>query len=137
MVLSLVPLWHYRVIYLKCLHIIVELYGGMTVPILHLTSIVCGKTEDYTGKDDVYITVKGKTVWEDRMDTSRPDNAKSIGTEHPFTRKARIDLWEEDSGNWDDDDHLGRTYAYAEQADKGEQYYTLGAVVQNTDLPTK
>jgi hypothetical protein len=40
-----------------------------------------------------------------------------------FTRKCRIDLYDQDAGWIDDDDHLGTTYARANMAGKGEQEF--------------
>ncbi|HEX2974607.1 MAG TPA: hypothetical protein VHO68_01620 [Bacteroidales bacterium] len=44
----------------------------------------------------------------------------------PFRYSVRIDLYDQDVGGWfDKDDHLGTTYAYASDADKGEIEHTF------------
>lgn len=106
------------------------------MPTLKLESLVCNTTEDYTGDDEIYISVKGKQVWGPTdMNTSPPGHkTKSIDKEVKFTKKVRIDLWDEDTGWGDDDDHLGRTYAYAEDAGKGELEYVFRGCGSNYRL---
>jgi hypothetical protein len=101
---------------------------------LNLISIVCNETEDYTGSDEIYITVKGKNVWHKSMDTSEPKKARKINQTIQFDNKVRIDLWDEDTGFFDDDDHLGRTYAYAAEAGKGELEYVFKGCGSNYRL---
>ena len=88
---------------------------------LRLISLVCHGTEDWTGADETYLLAAGRRVW---GPNSMNDNdvADLTGIPHQqFRSKIRIDLYDKDAGFVDDDDHLGRTYARASQAGKGEQ----------------
>ena len=105
------------------------------MPQLNLISLVCNETEDYAGGDEIYITVKGKNVWHKDMDTSEPKKSRKINVTVPFDTKVRIDLWDEDTGFLDDeDDHLGRTYAYAAEVGKGEIEYVFKGCGSNYRL---
>ncbi|MBE9591881.1 MAG: hypothetical protein IMF19_00225, partial [Proteobacteria bacterium] len=77
---------------------------------LELISLVCKATEDWTGADETYLLLNGRRVWgpnsmndNDVEDLSRMPKAS-------FHSKVRVDLYDQDSGWFDDDDHLGRMY---------------------------
>jgi hypothetical protein len=97
------------------------------MPILKIRSLTCKKTEDYMGCDEIYITVRGQKVWgPTNMNTSPADlQTKTIDVDTKFDNRVRIDLWDEDSGWGDDNDHLGRTYAYAGEVGLGEREYVF------------
>ncbi len=95
------------------------------MPSVRLLSLVCNTTEDSTGPDEAYIRVKGTRVWGPNS-MNDGDSADLSGVEAiPFTDSARIELYDQDTGWLDDDDHLGTTYAYANQAGQGEKEHTF------------
>ena len=93
------------------------------MPKLHLLSLVCNRTEDSGGADEIYLLVRGNKVWGTQdMDTSPPSQkTKDLSGVKliPFTDNARLDLYDEDTGWLDDDDHLGTNYAYASEVNQG------------------
>lgn len=84
---------------------------------LRLISLVCKKTEDTCGADEAYLRVAGKTVWGPKsINDGEEAVLESIIKPIHFDQKIRIALYDKDVGGWfDDDDHLGTTYAYANQ----------------------
>lgn len=95
------------------------------MPKLKLISLVCEATEDYSGNDEIYLLVKGRRVWGvSDMDTSPPSKkTKDLSGVAliDFTDNARLDLYDEDTGWLDDDDHLGTNYVYASEAGQGSK----------------
>lgn len=91
------------------------------MPSLRLISIVCNDTEDVSGADEPYLRAAGRTVWGPQSLNDRESADLRDVALLPFRRSIRIDLYDEDAGWWDDDDHLGTTYAYASQAGAGEK----------------
>ena len=91
------------------------------MPKLRLISLHCTRTEDDTGPDEAYLEVRGQRRW-GVVSMNDNDSADLSGVPlSPFTKRARIDLWDEDTGiPFDEDDHLGRTYARAADAGCGE-----------------
>ncbi|WAS90797.1 hypothetical protein [Nannocystis punicea] len=88
---------------------------------LKLISLKCITTEDLTGPDEIYLRIGGDTVWgPNSMNDGDEENLDFIQIN--FGYKIRIDLYDEDSG-WfdDDDDHLGTHYAYEEYVGKGQK----------------
>lgn len=90
------------------------------MPQLRLISLHCRKTEDWSGPDEAYLLVKGRRHWGPQ--SMNDGDAADLSATRPvgFQAKARIDLYDEDAGWPDDDDHLGRTYAREAQAGKGD-----------------
>ena len=109
---------------------------------LRLISLHCHETEDW-GNDEVYLVVLGTVRWGkvsmNENDTQDLTTVKLI----PFNKRARIDLYDGDTGYIiDDDDHLGTTYARRSEAGAGEREhlfagsgarYTLTYQVLNVD----
>ena len=92
------------------------------MPLLKLVSLVCHDTEDSTGPDEARLVVNGVTRWRRRMNDGHAvslDDVKPI----PFEKRARIDLFDDDSP--DPDDHLGTTYALPSQQGEGEIEHTF------------
>ena len=87
---------------------------------LQLISLVCHGTEDYTGADEPYLLVKGRRIW--GPESMNDNDVEDLSRVSPisFSSKARIDLYDQDAGWLDDDDHLGTTYARASFAGRGE-----------------
>ena len=90
---------------------------------LRLISLVCNATEDWSGADEIYLLVKGNKIWgPESMDTSPPERKTKDLSEVQsidFAERARLDLYDEDTGFLDDDDHLGTSYAFATEAGQG------------------
>lgn len=99
------------------------------MPTLRLHSLVCDSTENDIGDDVIYNTVKGKKAWGPKdMNTSPPGHkTRAVNEEVKFTEKIRIELWREDTDWGDDDPQVGKTYAYAAEAGKGEIEYVFRA----------
>ena len=90
---------------------------------LHLMSLVCHNTEDDSGPDDARLVVQGVTRWKRRMNDGEAVNLEETVAPIEFEKRVRIDLFDDDQ--LDPDDHLGTTYAFAEQAGKGEFEHTF------------
>ena len=88
---------------------------------LKLISLVCHDTEDWTGADEAYLLVKGRRIWGPQ--SMNDNDAADLRGVFPvsFTSSARIDLYDQDAGWFDNDDHLGTAYAYASQVGTGEK----------------
>jgi hypothetical protein len=84
---------------------------------LILENIQCYETTDGPGDDEVYITVRGKSIWSADMGT---DEKKPIGKTVNFEKHLEIQIWEEDS--WpSNDDFIGKFFVYDGQSGGGEQ----------------
>jgi hypothetical protein len=95
------------------------------MPQLKLISIVCNDTEDVTGADETYLLIAGRRVWGPQSmndnDTQSLDGVPVIR----FRRSIRVDLYDQDAGWFDDDDHLGSTYVYSSQMGVGEKEHVF------------
>lgn len=101
-----------------------------TIPLitytLHLLSLKCVETEDYTGSDEAYIKNDGAIIWgpEDINDGEIRNLSESPVI--TFNTSTRIDLYDQDTGIIDDkDDHLGGVNISGDLADHGNQESTL------------
>ena len=87
--------------------------GGTQQPTVRLIALDCHRTEDWFGPDEAYLNVNGRRVW----GPVSLNNGQSADLTRlrpiAFRRRARIDLYDEDNGGWDPDDHLGTGYAWA------------------------
>ncbi len=91
------------------------------MPQLKLFSLVCHGTEDWTGADEAYLLLNGQRIWgPESMNDNDVENLGNLPT-YPFQNSVRIELYDQDTGGWDNDDHLGTTYARAIEAGIGEQ----------------
>jgi hypothetical protein len=86
------------------------------MPRLRLISLVCHTTED-SGDDEAYLRVRGERVWGGEMSNEQEVSLEGVPSIN-FSRRARIDLYDEDSP--DADDHLGTTYARRSHIGQGE-----------------
>jgi len=83
--------------------------------ILTLKSLICHDTQDATGDDEaklvVYVDGVRTRVWrKDMNDDDSNDRDKSelvLNVAFRFRHDIRIELWDEDTGFFDSDDHLG------------------------------
>lgn len=96
--------------------------GGTPVrPSLRLVELQCHRTEDFFGGDETYLKVNGNSVW----GPVSMRNGDAIDLTHlphvRFRRRVRLDLYDQDIGGLDRDDHLGTAYAWASTASHGEQ----------------
>ncbi len=91
------------------------------MPKLRLISLYCQTTEDNTGADEAYLVVNGQQVG--GVNSINDREARSLTYIEPisFTTSAEIKLYDQDTGIFDKDDHLGTLKATASQAGKGEQ----------------
>jgi len=83
---------------------------------LKLKYLNCKKTEDLTGPDEIYILVNGERVWGPQSvnDGEQP----SINVVRGFSgRRVKVELYDQDAGGADDDDHLGTVYASSKPGD--------------------
>lgn len=94
---------------------------GSSRPSLRLIELRCHRTEDWIGADEAYLRINGTTAW----GPVRMNNGQSASLLHlpasRFRRRVRLDLYDQDFGYFDRDDHLGTAYAWAAQAGSGEQ----------------
>ena len=87
---------------------------------LKLISIRCNETEDSTGADETYLRIRGREVWKANMNEGDEESLTHLGV-HSFTKDLKLELREEDSGFFDDDDSLGTKSVKATDAGRGEK----------------
>jgi hypothetical protein len=106
--------------------------------------LYCGITEDFHGPDGAYIRADGRVYWPWNgvvymNKGSYHDFASRYARE--FTTDIKLDLWDQDRGIWDDDDHLGTVWIDANDAGQGMierwfasdgAYYRLKFYVERT-----
>jgi hypothetical protein len=85
---------------------------------LKLNRIKCHSTEDWGGADEVRLKLNDVEVWRSDMND---DDELNLGIVKHFNYSARIDLYDEDTGWFDDDDHLGTNSVNVSDAGKGEK----------------
>ena len=75
---------------------------------LYLVRLACSKTEDLLGADEAYLTVNGITRW-GIVSVNDGDTVDLEATTEPvrFRTSVRLELWDNDTGIFDSDDHLG------------------------------
>jgi len=89
------------------------------MPKLKLKSLYCEETEDSSGPDEAYLIVNGSPVWGPQSINDR--EGRDVNKEVDFTSSAEIDLYDSDTGVFDDHDHLGRVTVGSDLAGTGEQ----------------
>jgi hypothetical protein len=92
------------------------------MPQARLISLVCKTTEDDTGPDEIYLLANGLKVWGQVMNDNDVADLTAVDA-IDFKQRVRFDLYDEDVGGPDDDDHLGTFYARSGQAGRGELEY--------------
>lgn len=85
---------------------------------IRLISLKCVKTEDWMGRDETYLTVKGARVWGHSMNDGETQSLGGVPS-FPFTGEVHVALYDGDAGWGDDDDLLGVTFASAQDRGKG------------------
>lgn len=94
-------------------------------PKLKLLALHCYRTEDFWGGDEAYLKLNGRTIF-GPVNLRRGQRASLQHlTAVEFRRRVRLDLYDQDMGGPDPDDHLGTAYAWAHQ--KGEQWVEFNA----------
>lgn len=90
---------------------------------LTLISLLCNETEDWTGADEPYLRVNGRTVWSGSLNDgdSKDFGVGQTGLNISFSQVATIQLYDKDFGWFDNDDFLGSTQAVTQQIGLGEQ----------------
>ena len=86
---------------------------------LKIKSLYCETTEDNSGPDEAYLVVNGEQVWGAQSINDR--EPRPIDIEIDFSTSAEIKLYDEDTGIFDKDDHLGTVTVTADLAGQGEQ----------------
>ena len=93
---------------------------------LHLLSLKCIETEDYTGADEAYIKNDGAIIWGPESINDGETRNLSESQVISFNTSTRVDLYDQDTGILDDrDDHLGGIDIHSTLADQGNQESTL------------
>jgi hypothetical protein len=81
------------------------------MPTLTLKTLYCRETEDWTGADEPYLRVNGKTVWSGTLNDNKDAGLVDKKTGEPLAfalnGQATIKLFDADAGWFDDDDFLG------------------------------
>jgi hypothetical protein len=106
---------------------------------LNLVSILCVRTEERSGTDETYLTVRGRRIWGPVSMADSDEERLAQVSKVRFRDRIAIDLYEQDSHlssrddrrgrpyprisrvGLDQDDHLGTTYARDSQGGIGEQ----------------
>jgi hypothetical protein len=113
--------------------VISRIIEGSPMPYLKLISLECHDTEDDTGADEAYIRINGRRVWKGNINDNQSKDLGSV-ERIEFTENSRIDLYDEDVGGFDPDDHLGTQYVWARQVDHGEQHLSFSGSRWNYTL---
>ena len=87
---------------------------------LHLISLYCESTEDWTGPDEPYLLVNGVRVWGNASMNDR--ESEEINVSLDARGATQIRLFDEDAGWFDDDDPLGVVTVGESQIDQGVQF---------------
>jgi len=90
-------------------------------PRLRLVQLTCDRTEDWAGGDETYLQVNGQRVWGPTSMNNGQSADLRILTPIAFSQRARVDLYDQDLGWPDRDDHLGATYARSTELGRGER----------------
>jgi hypothetical protein len=81
-----------------------------SMPTLFIKSLTCFETEDLTGSDECLLEVftdAGRKTYRHSMNNGE---VWEINDTLPFSKRAKIRLWDLDSARWPDNhDHLGTT----------------------------
>ncbi len=89
---------------------------------LHLLSLACHETEDFTGADSAFIKINGAIVWGPEQINNNEVRNLSEATAIQFTTSIRLDLYDQDTGLFvDSDDHIGGIDIPSSQAGAGNQ----------------
>jgi hypothetical protein len=91
---------------------------------LNLIKIKCHTTEDWSGADEVRLKLNNTEVW--RSDMNDNDEL-DLGIIRHFNYSMQVDLYDEDTGWFDDDDHFGSHSVYANEAGSGQKKMTFKA----------
>ncbi len=87
---------------------------------LHLLSLYVDAQEDWIGPDEAYLRVGDEVIW--GPIEVRAGNSYGVNWVRNFEHDITIQLWEQDSGVWDDDDHIdSKTFYSWENAPVGSQ----------------
>ena len=84
-------------------------------------SITCHEMEDFLVFDEPYLRFNGETVWNGKVTSDHEPHDLSSIELISFYETAKIELWERDTGFFDDDDFIGKAYVHTSLAGKGEQ----------------
>jgi hypothetical protein len=88
---------------------------------LKLITLHCHATEDSTGPDEAYLLVNGRRVLGPRsINDGQSVDLRGLSPIWVNTY-ARLDLYDQDAGWFDSDDHLGEASVYASMVGKGTQ----------------
>ena len=92
---------------------------------LQLISLQCITTEDLTGADEAYLTIGGVRVWGGDLNDMQTANLQAVPA-YWFTEQVNVELFDGDTGWFDDDDFLGRATLYATDVGTGDRtvYFT-------------
>ncbi|MCT4355630.1 hypothetical protein M5362_21060 [Streptomyces sp. Je 1-79] len=86
-----------------------------------INQVNCLETTDGLGADDLYINIDGNRVFGvQQIDTGEE---AAVGASKTFGTKAKVSLWEYDSGS--EDDLIGSFFAHSSQAGEGEHAVAL------------
>lgn len=78
------------------------------MPMLHLKQLHCNETEDNTGSDECELRVSVDFFTSTFRQNMNNDQDWHIDVRLPFSRRAKVQLWDLDAGSWwDCHDHLG------------------------------
>jgi hypothetical protein len=102
------------------------------MPWLQLVRIVCHDNEDTFGRDEVYITVRSDSgemanvedqVWGPvSMDEGDDEWLDNEVAPRSFNQLCAINLYDQDQGGPDDDDHIGVRGLNPRDADSGDKH---------------
>ncbi|MFI1062207.1 hypothetical protein ACH4TC_09960 [Streptomyces spororaveus] len=91
------------------------------MPNVVIDSVYCAETTDGFGSDQLYIKIDDVQIYgTEEIDAG--DN-RIINVGRSFGVKAKVSLWEYDSGSADD--HIGSFWAHQSQVGEGQQAVTL------------
>jgi hypothetical protein len=95
------------------------------MPTLRLINLHCNQTEDDTGGDETFIIVKAKDFHKFGVNPMNNGDDWSLNEQVPFSRRAIIEVWDEDLGHWPDQhDLLGSKTVNADDIGEGQAFFT-------------
>ena len=91
---------------------------------IQLESIKCYRTEDTTGRDEVYIRVDGAKVWGPwSMNDGDEEPLEGVVPPREFEGEIPIEVWDQDQGWGDDDDLIETKYVSSSGAMENTLYF--------------
>jgi hypothetical protein len=101
-------------------------------PVLIFHELTCIDTEDWSGADEAYLTLNGKTIWGVQamnngnvLDVSNALN-RSVPDPSTYKGELKLQLWDQDTGKFGDNDDLLGTVDLHKMNDQDQNALHIG-----------